>query len=200
MKQVKRLLVFFIICLWTTFGISQDYSPVYLLSSVGDTISGKIRAVTWDRAKDVISHFTVTLPDGSEENWDSKLIGEYGVENGQRYYAKIWPHNGLRQFLRPKEDGKAQLFEVLDPQVLADRKKRVDRIVFDADFKESEKMAYYISSTDTELAIRVEKKNYEIVLRQVLKDCPEVTDKIGERKFRYNNLEKIIGLYNTSCP
>lgn len=180
-------------------GDSQNFSPAYLISTEGDTITGNIRAISWDQAPEITSHFVVTDPAGEEKTWEAKEIQKYILTNGRPFYAKKWPHNGLRQFLEPREEGKAQLFVVLDPLVLTDRKKNSERIVFDPEFKASTEEAYYVSNSNTELIIRLEKENYDMILKQVLKDCPEVTDLIGKKKFRFNRLEHIVATYNETC-
>lgn len=201
MKQAKRLILFFLaICFGNISGHSQNFSPLYLITLEGDTITGsRIRAIGWDEAPEVTSHFIVTQADGAHKTWEAKSIRQYVMSNSKRFYAKKWPHNGMRQFLEPQEKGKAQLFVLLDPVVHPDRKKRAERVVFDPDFKASTEEAYYISTADTELLIRVERDNYDLLLKQMLKDCPEVTEKIGQKKFRFNQLDHIVATYNETC-
>lgn len=195
----QLILILFTIVSLPAIGNSQTFSPAFLISLEGDTITGDIRAISWDQAPDITSHFEVTTPGGEEKTWEAKDIKKYILKNGRSFYAKKWPHNGLRQFLEPREDGKAQLFVVLDPLVLPDRKQNSERVVFDPEFKASTEEAYYVSNSNTELIIRLEKENYDMILKQILKDCPEVTDLIGKKKFRFNRLENIVSTYNETC-
>ncbi|PHN05247.1 hypothetical protein [Flavilitoribacter nigricans] len=208
MKHPNQLiLIFLILNCFAVTAMGQSTSPGFLISLEGDTIAGTIRTVGWRQAPDLINHFIVETGEATPANWEAKDIRQYTIGvlpgatrgKGRTFYAKVWPHNGMRQFLEPREAGKAQLFVVPDPQALPDRKKSSERVVFDPDFQASRDDAYYVSSEDTELVIRLEKENYDLILKQVLKDCPSVTDNIGQRKFRFNNLEKIIALYNSSC-
>jgi hypothetical protein len=180
-------------------GYGQNFSPAYLISLEGDSITGNIRSVAWTQAPQITSHFEVTTADGEEKTWEAKQIRKYGLKDGRQFYAKKWPHNGMRQFLEPRESGKVQLFVVADPLGFPDRKKNSERLVFDSNFETETDDAYYVSNYNTELIIRVEKDNYEMVLKQILRDCPELTEKIGKKKFRFNRLEQIVATYNESC-
>lgn len=185
-------------------GNSQETRFGTLYTTAGDTLSGLIKKVMWNHDPKRINHFLLTTPDTTDQMWEAKAISWYrqGRDTDPPavvFYGKVWPHNGLRQFLQPQVDGQAQLFVVPDPLALLDRKAGANRMVFDADFEEDRDDAYYVSMADTELLLRVEKDNYDLVLKQMLRDCPALTEQIGERKFRFNNLDRIIGGYNEGC-
>lgn len=199
-----------IIFLWSgtsAVGFGQSNQPGYLITTKGDTISGVIQAIKWKTGRKLISHFIVRGPDGSEKTWEAKEVRSFewgrtapGLSPGNPvFHAKVFPEVGWRQFLIPVAEGRAQLFAVPDPKAIVNLKNDVDRVVFDSELEDQVDDIFYLSSPGTELAIRVEKENYEMVLKQVLKDCPELTEKIGQRKFRYQNLQKIIESYNGSC-
>lgn len=198
-KPNQLILIFLLLISGVCWGTAQTFSPAYMVSIEGDTIVGNIRAISWTQAPEITSHFVVTQPDNSEKTWEAKEIMLYVLQNGRSFYAKKWPHNGMRQFLEPREQGQVQLFVVPDPLAITDRKKNAERVVFDPDFRADVDNAYYVSSQDTELIIRLKKENYDIILQQVLKDCPQVTDNIGKKKFRWNNLDRIVATYNTEC-
>lgn len=208
MKYISQsiLTIFFLTCTLSQ-GICQNSRPGFLLTVEGDTVTGFIRTVNWVNDPNRINHFVVAGQDGSEKTWEAKEISKYAVgktpnialQNGPYFYAKVWPHNGLRIFLEPRVSGSAQLFVVPDPEQIRNLKKDANRMVFDSGYEDAKRDAFYVSSLNTELAIRVKKENYELILKQVLKDCPELTEKIGKKKFRFNNLERIITFYNESC-
>ena len=188
----------------STFSIGQNTSRGFLITKEGDTISGLIRTVMWQNDPRRINHFVVTRADNSQTTWPADQIAEYIVgsaidaQDRKHYYGKIWPHNGLRTFLEPRVAGKTHLYAVPDPEesMLG---KGANRVVFDAEYEDPRDNAYYISSPGTELVLRLEPENYELVLKQVLRDCPELTEQIGKKKYRFRNLEQIVRYYNESC-
>lgn len=206
MKTRKRFISLLLILTGTlTPGIGQPTSPGYLITLEGDTVSGTIQAVNGIYGPGQIDYFMVD-PGTSERSLPAKEIATYtlvGTESDRQvkksYYAKKWPPHNIRVFLEPRQDGKAQLYLLPDLEVVREPKD-LNTIIFDSESANApKKSAYYFSSPKTEFLLRLDEENYEPALKQMLRDCPELTDQIGRKKFKFKNLENIITFYNKSC-
>lgn len=206
MKNITWIiLVVFIVGSCFNLGISQKNRSGFLVTVEGDTLSGVIRMANGTRSSGQIGAFVIAQPDGTEKTIETKKVAQYttgqdtetGEKNNQYFYAKKWPHNGLRVFVHPEINGKAQLFFLPDPEKT--EFKNPNKIVFVGGTEEVKADAYFISFPNTELIVRLKSENYEIALKQFLRDCPDVTAQIGKKKFRFRDLRNIIGYYNESC-
>ncbi len=185
----------------------QNQRPGFLISEAGDTITGMIGPldiwVNWE----VEQNFEVTDFDGEKKTYKAKEIKRYGValygnadkSKWKRYYAKVWPHNSNRNFVSPIEDGKAQLFLIPDPEVPRNFKS-ANTLVFQTESQDSRKKVYYLSLSRTEFIVRLDGENYIQVIQQLLRNCPEITDRLGKKGHRFRDLENIIAAYNDRCP
>jgi len=180
--------------------------PGHLTTLTGETVTGAILPVQGIYGPGQIDHFIVD-PGKSDKNLPAKEVAQYTVvissaarrKVKETYYAKVWPHNGIRVFLKPRQEGKAQLYILPDPEIIRDPD-APNKIVFDRNSVDASKEnAFYVSSPDTEFLLRLDPDLYEPALKQMLKDCPELTGQIGKKKFRFKNLENIISYYNGSC-
>ena len=186
-------------------GIGQPTSPGYLVTLEGDTVSGTIQLVNGIYGPGQIDYFMVD-PGTSERSLPAKEIAAYTLvetDNNRQikksYYAQKLPPNNIRVFLEPRQDGKAQLYLLPDLEVVR-QPKDLNTIIFDSESANAPKgSAYYFSSPKTEFLLRLDEDNYEAALKQMLRDCPELNDQIGKKKFRFKNLENIITFYNESC-
>ena len=159
-----------------------------------------IQIINDARNSDHIEAFVIDQPDGTKKTWETKKVIQYTIDHDsgiEHFYAKKWPHNGLRVFVNPMLNGKAQLFYLPDPEKT--EFKNPNKIVFTTETEEARADTYFISFPNTELMVTLKSENYEVALKQFLKDCADLTAQIGKKKFKFKNLEHIISNYNESC-
>lgn len=207
MKYLNRSISILLILTGTlTLTIGQTTLPGYLITLEGDTVSGAILPVRGDYGPTHIDYFIVD-PGKSERSLPAKDVAKYTLlatgddrrQVRENYYAKRLPHNSIRVFVEPRQDGKAQLYLLPDPEAVPDPQ-APNKIVFDRDSANASKeMANYFSTPETEFLFRLSPDNFEIALKQMLKDCPKLTEKLGKKNFRFKDLENIITFYNESC-
>ena len=192
-----------------TLATGQKRESGYLVTTEGDSITGVLYIVRPQSGiPDQILQIDVVDPSGAKKAWEAKNIAEYALDQSgvtgyktfDRYYAKVWPSNGQRVFINPMVEGKAHLYLVADPKGPKDLEPTTSNtVVFRSGQQDQEKNVYFISFADTEYIIRLESDNYVQVLKQFLKDCPELTAQIGKKKFKFKNLSQIVTYYNESC-
>ena len=110
-------------------------------------------------------------------------------------YQKAWPSNGKLISLKPRIDGHVQLF-VISSHQWQKHPKNAKRYLQKHHIRK--KLCYYSLPTSTKLHA-ITRFNYKEKLKTMMADCPQLVRQLGQKHFRFKNIESIFAYYNRLC-
>ena len=111
------------------------------------------------------------------------------------FYQKTWPANGKLIAIKPRVDGHVQLF-VASPHQWQKHPKNAKRYIQKHHLR---KTLFFYSLPSSKKLTAINSFNYKEKLKEIMADCPNLINQLGQKHFRFRNIESIFAYYNRLC-
>lgn len=193
-RTTMWLLLFFV-ANNTSFG--QNHRG-FLVTTDGDTLVGRIRSVGKLSNPMDKKHFILQVKGQEEQKIPAAGVREYAIvveeQNGRTPFVHYYPQlfHQQREFWSPHINGAVRLYAIYKNSLMS------GTIPPELRRKNNQKI-YYLSIPGEERIIQWKKRNYIEMSKLLFKDCPKLTDRLGEKNFRFEDVESIVAFYNRLC-